>query len=499
MDKHQRKISAAARKLVPGQSLYAHQVRTGAALLSGRNVMLISPMGSGKSLCYQLITYISAKPTLVISPLIALMDDQVEKTRSLGFSAERLHSGVDAAKQWWSISSWTAGKLQILYTSPERLNDERLRQSLLFKPPGLIVVDEAHCISTWGNRFRPAYRQLGTLLQNFTCIPVLAMTASANPNVQQDIVKSLRLSDCVTITVPFTFSNLALSAHQIPQPQNRLEFVAGLAATANNLPMLVFCVTKKQCEWLSLSLLKAGHDVLTYHSGMTQPDRAAVSANFRQSSRSVLVATSAFELGVDKTDIRTVIHFSLPSSLESYVQGVGRAGRDGAAARSILLYSEQDLDTLDALASHLSQTGASPADSAAAAAEIYAYATSKTCRVLFLNRHFFPETALKTSSPCEFCDSCHTRRSSNASQDPMFTPAASALKLWRRNAAAKRKQSAFTILTDREIRRLLTVWPKTLENLAQIAGIRRTVCENFGQELIEVIHKNTNWCASFLR
>jgi len=386
-----------------------------------------------------------------------------------------------------------AGKLRILYTSPERLSDERLRRCLRVRHPGLVVIDEAHCISTWGSRFRPAYRSLGGVLKDFGQTPTLAMTASAKPAVQRDIVQTLDLHDPLSVIVPFTFANLVLSAALTPCPEDRLEFIRDLAAAEDCLPMVVFCVTKKQCLWVSAYLAQNGQRVMTYHGGMTMPDRSSASVAFQQAARAILVATSAYEMGVDKSNIRTVVHFGLPSTLESYAQGVGRAGRDGAESKAVLLYSEHDLDVLDAVAGLQQEKDGSSGDIASAAKNVYDFATTKTCRVAYLNHHFFPATHRGGRRDCGTCDSCQTRRrlmGSGPSQDIALTSVAAALKDWRKSTSRERQQAAFTLLTDREIRRLSTVRPQTELDLEQIAGVRRSVSEKFGREIIAVIREN---------
>jgi len=487
------KIEAMAQSIMAGRSLFDHQRQACAALLSGRNVLLVAPMGSGKSLCYQLPAHLSKKPTLVVSPLIALMDDQAEKSRTLGLCSASLHSGINAAKQWWTISSWMAGKLRILYTSPERLNDERLRKCLRERHPGLVVIDEAHCISTWGSRFRPAYRSLSEVLKDFGKTPILAMTASAKPAVQADIVQTLNLHDPLSVIVPFTFANLSLSAALTRSVDDRLEFIRNLAVCEDRLPMVVFCVTKKQCDWVSSYLSQNRLRVITYHAGMTMSDRSNASAVFQQATRSILVATSAYEMGVDKSNIRTVVHFGLPSSLESYAQGIGRAGRDGTDAKAVLLYSEQDLDVLDAMAGPELDEGRLPCSKTSAAKEGYDFATTKTCRLSFLNAYFFPATHQRIRSVCGNCDNCHSCQrlaGSNPTQDLMFTAVAAALKNWRRTASRNLQQAAFRLLTDQEILRLSTARPQIAHDLDQLAGIRRSVSKNYGREILEVIRKN---------
>lgn len=491
------KIKATAQNFLGGRKLFEHQDQACAALLSGRDVMLVAPMGSGKSLCYQLPTHLSTKPTLVISPLIALMDDQVKKTRSLGLDAAVLHGGIEAYEQWRTISKWMAGTLRVLYTSPERLCDPRLRQCFGVMRPGLIVVDEAHCISTWGSRFRPAYRQLGQMCKAFGPVPLLAMTASAKPAVQLEIVRSLDLCNPVLISAPFVFANLELRAEAVKNGKDRLGILLNLTAHPSSLPLVVFCLTRKQCDWVSAFLLQSGRRVLKYHAGMTRLERSHVTETFRESTSDILVATSAYELGIDKNNIRTVVHLGLPSSLESYVQGVGRAGRDGDEASAILLYDEHDLDVIDAVAGHRHENDNSLDEMASAAAEVYAFAQTKGCRVGFLNGHFFPKVAEEIEA-CGNCDRCRLRnkpKDSCVEESPKHMRAIAALKEWRRKASKERKQKSFKILTDREMHRLCIACPQSEAHLYEVGGVRRSVIENDGREILRIIRASSTFYA----
>jgi ATP-dependent DNA helicase RecQ len=479
------KIEEAAKALLGHTNLFKHQRQACEAILSKQNVLLVAPMGSGKSLCYQLPTFLSAKPTLVVSPLIALMDDQAEKARLFGLTAEALHSGVDSMRQWWTISNWVAGNLNIMFTSPERLSSPHMIGCLKKRKPGLVVIDEAHCISTWGSRFRPVFRQLGAILKSFDDIPVLAMTASAKPDTQIDITQTLRLGDPVSVIVPFELNNISLNATNVSSMTDRLEFILKVARDERHLPMVIFCVTKKQCEFVGSYLSQRGHKVNTYHAGMSASDRSHAATAFQDAYRGILIATSAYEMGVDKSDIRTVIHLSLPTTLESYVQGIGRAGRDGRPASSQLFYSDHDLDLIDALSKRGSDHAESPLDQ-----EIYNYAVTKRCRVSYLNEYFFPDSHLLAEKHCGNCDSCQSQpRQWNlrSNQGGMYSPIAEALKKWRRSLALESGMKAFQILSDREIGRLSVANPKSIFELGKIAGIRRSVLKVHGKAIIAVM------------
>ncbi len=315
------------------------------------------------------------------------------------------------------------------------------------------------------------------------------MTASAKPEVQRDIIRTLCLRDPVPVIVPFSFNNLTVSCISAPPGEERLEIILDLAREPEALPMVVFCATKKQCQLVSALLAQHGHNVLSYHAGMPVNYRADICAKFQQATRCILVATSAYEMGVDKANIRTVVHFGMSGSLESYVQGMGRAGRDGKPAKALLLYSESDFDLLDAIAGVAADADNALQDTAAAAQFVYDFATAKRCRLEFLNSYFFPALGASLSS-CGLCDNCQARRETLQLQpypDPFLTTVARALRHWRTDISRERQVAAFTLLTDREIRRLCTANPQSEEDLQRVAGVRRPVVDAFGGNIIQVI------------
>ncbi|HEX7181938.1 MAG TPA: DNA topoisomerase 3, partial [Thermoanaerobaculia bacterium] len=310
------------------------------AVTEGRDVLLVMPTGAGKSLCYQLPGLARGGTTLVVSPLIALMEDQVAKLRELGLRAERIHSGRDRASSRQACVDYLAGKLDFLFIAPERLSVPGFPEMLAKRKPVLIAVDEAHCISQWGHDFRPDYRMLGQRLPLLRPAPVIGLTATATPVVQDDIATQLGLKSPGRFIHGFRRTNIAVEVAEL-RPSERRDAVRRILAEEGRRPAIVYAPTRKEADALG-DELRSGFPAAGYHAGMSAAARDRVQADFLAGRLEVIVATIAFGMGVDKPDVRTVIHTGLPGSVEGYYQEIGRAGRDGRPSRAILLYSWAD-------------------------------------------------------------------------------------------------------------------------------------------------------------
>jgi RecQ family ATP-dependent DNA helicase len=318
----------------------ANQEAVCLAATEGLDVLLVMPTGAGKSLCYQLPGVVRGGTTLVISPLIALMEDQATKLRQLGLNAARIHSGMDRSDSRAACVAYLNGELDFLFIAPERLRVPGFPEMLARRKPTLIAVDEAHCISQWGHDFRPDYRLLGQHLQSLRPSPIIALTATATPVVQDDIVRQLAMEDASRFIHGFRRHNLAIEAVETPVP-DRSRRIAKLLTEHERRPAIVYAPTRKLSEELAARLGESFH-AAAYHAGMESEDRDRVQRGFLAGELEVVVATTAFGMGIDKADVRTVIHAAMPGTLEGYYQEIGRAGRDGLPSRAILLYSFAD-------------------------------------------------------------------------------------------------------------------------------------------------------------
>ncbi|HKD10123.1 MAG TPA: DNA topoisomerase 3 [Bryobacteraceae bacterium] len=309
-------------------------------VIEGRDVLLVMPTGAGKSLCYQLPGIARGGTTLVISPLIALMEDQYAKLRALGFAVDCIHSGRTREASRKVCVDYLNGRLQFLFVAPERLRVPGFPEMLARRKPSLVAIDEAHCISQWGHDFRPDYRLLGQYVPTLRPAPVIALTATATVTVQHDIRTQLGLDEPASFIHGFRRENIAIEAVEI-SPGQRADLALSLLLESERRPAIVYTPSRKQAE--SVAAMLAGRfPAAAYHAGLDAERRKRVQEDFLSGKTEVVVATIAFGMGIDKPNVRTVIHTALPGSLEAYYQEVGRAGRDGAASRAILMHSYAD-------------------------------------------------------------------------------------------------------------------------------------------------------------
>jgi ATP-dependent DNA helicase RecQ len=320
-----------------------HQEQVCEAAAAGRDVLLVMPTGAGKSLCYQLPALARGGTALVISPLIALMDDQATKLGALGLRVARVHSGMDREASRQACRDYLAGELDFLFIAPERMRVPGFPQMLAKRKPALVAIDEAHCISAWGHDFRPDYRTLGQYLPALRPAPIIALTATATPTVQKDIAVQLDLQQPKVFITGFRRENLAVQAVELSKPQ-RGEFTAELLKDKAARPAIVYAASRKSAEELAETLSRK-FSCKAYHAGLEPSVRERVQRDFLGGKLDVVVATVAFGMGVDKADVRTVVHIALPGSVEAFYQEIGRAGRDGLPSRTVLLYSFADRKT----------------------------------------------------------------------------------------------------------------------------------------------------------
>jgi len=373
-------------------------------VLAGRDTLAVLPTGGGKSVCYQIPALLRPGLGLVVSPLIALMTDQVEALRQQGVAAARLDSGLsmdDRAAVWRAAA---AGELDLLYVSPEGLAQPHLIDRLQDLPLSLIAIDEAHCVSQWGHDFRPDYRTLGRLAEMFPGVPRIAVTATADARTREDILRSLRLEGAAVFVDSFARPNLQLAALR-KESGSRAKTDAAvieLVSARRGRSGVVYCGSRDGCERVAEALRTAGVNAIAYHAGMDPRTRDRLLARFLAEDGAVMVATIAFGMGVDKPDVRFVIHADPPGSLEAYWQEIGRAGRDGEPAEGITLYGPSDIAwTLRRL------EGRPMPDEVKAvqvrkARQLFAMLDGAICRPQAVRRYFGEAAA----EPCGVCDLC---------------------------------------------------------------------------------------------
>jgi ATP-dependent DNA helicase RecQ len=336
-------IRAAARDRFGYDQLRPGQEEAVEAALSGRDTLVVLPTGSGKSAIYQIAATLLDGPTVVVSPLIALQRDQASALESTDAGgATRLDSTIGAGRREEALSDLEEGDLEFVLLAPEQLASDDLVQRLAGAEPSLFVVDEAHCISSWGHDFRPDYLRLGAVVERLGHPVVLALTATAAPPVRDEIVRRLGMRDPVVLVRGFDRPNIHLAVRRFAD--HAAKHAAVLDAVARTPgPGLVYAATRRTTEELAAELAEAGVAASAYHAGMAKSDRTDVQAAFMAGDVPVVVATTAFGMGIDKADVRFVFHYDPPESLDSYYQEVGRAGRDGELAMGVLFYRPEDL------------------------------------------------------------------------------------------------------------------------------------------------------------
>jgi ATP-dependent DNA helicase RecQ len=316
------------------------------ALLDGESALALFPTGAGKSLCYQLPAVLLEGTALVVSPLIALMKDQVDALRARGIAAARLDSSLTVEETQRVYADLREGKLKLLYVAPERLSGEAFLDRLRRVKISLLAIDEAHCISEWGHNFRPEYLRLARVAEELKLKPVLALTATATPDVARDICKAFGIAGERHVQTSFRRKNLHLRITPCAT-REKLALLTKRLASAKVRPAVVYVTFQKTAETVAAHLARAGLAARAYHAGMTAEDRDATQEAFMRGACEVIVATIAFGMGIDKADIRSVIHFNLPKTLENYQQEIGRAGRDGEPALCELLACADDAVPLE--------------------------------------------------------------------------------------------------------------------------------------------------------
>ena len=366
--------------------------------LAGRDSLVVMPTGGGKSLCYQLPALARGGLTLVVSPLIALMKDQVDGLRANGIPAEFLNSSLDNATAAAVERRAQAGRVSLLYVAPERVSMPGFQRLLGTLDLRLIAIDEAHCISEWGHDFRPDYRALSDLRTQFPQTPVMALTATATERVRQDIVEQLGLYDGAQFVSGFDRANLT---YRVQRRSGTWEALLGLLNERRGQSAIVYCFSRKETEELAARLTANGHPTVAYHAGLDPEIRRITQERFIDGDVPIVAATIAFGMGIDKPDIRLVVHYALPKSIEGYYQETGRAGRDGLPSDCVLFFSEGDRARQEYFIQGM--TGDARAVSERQLQQMVDYGRLQTCRRKYLLAYFGETIPGETCGNCDVC------------------------------------------------------------------------------------------------
>ncbi len=385
------------------------------AILDGRDVLGIMPTGAGKSICYQIPALLLDGVTLVVSPLISLMKDQVDSLNAAGIEATYINSSLSASETSKRMRDVAAGHYKLLYIAPERLESEQFRAMIRRLEVPLIAVDEAHCVSQWGHDFRPSYMTIVRLLQDIEPRPVMAaFTATATDVVKDDIVERLKLRDPARVTTGYARSNLAMS---VVRGADKRDFVERYIREHSDQAGIIYASTRREVESVYSFVRGLGVPVGKYHAGLSEEERAETQEAFQRDDLQIIVATNAFGMGIDKSNVRYVIHNNMPKNLEAYYQEAGRAGRDGDPGECVLLFSAQDVVTQKFFIEQSEADEERKRNDYRLLNDMVQYSHTGDCLQLAIVRYFGEENG----QACGTCGNCtDTRESKDVTEEAKF-------------------------------------------------------------------------------
>jgi RecQ family ATP-dependent DNA helicase len=439
--------------------------------LQGKDCLVLMPTGGGKSLCYQVPALILPGVALIISPLLALMKDQVDALIDKGIHAASWNSSTSTEEVEDIIYACRRGTLKLLYVSPERLL-ALTKEFISSVNWSFIAIDEAHCVSVWGHDFRPEYSKIGELRKLLPKIPFIALTATADSITRQDIKKQLQLEDAKEFISSFDRPNLSLDVRTNRSPGKRDEEIKDFVEEHRNMPGIIYCQTRKITETLAIQLKNLGVASSAYHAGMPMKERIRVQDGFLSNRIKVVCATVAFGMGIDKSDIRYVIHYNLPKNMESYYQEIGRAGRDGKPSKTILYYLDKDVELLKRFAIESGQVKINLKKLEL----ITNYIVEAGCRRKYL-LNIFNE---KYSKDCGNCDRCHGNTDTVVIENTNNTNVFEVLSQLRISLSKKNKCHPIQIISDDLLALISSVDAQEPYKIRNVRGMSLKVFSEYG-------------------
>ncbi len=465
------------------------------SLLSGRDTLAVMPTGAGKSLCYQIPALCMEGVTLVISPLISLMQDQVRNLIAMGIRGAYLNSSLTPRQMEKAIANAKQGMYKIIYVAPERLEMPSFIDFACSQNIPFVAVDEAHCISQWGHDFRPSYMQIADFIAKLPKRPVLAaFTATATQMVRSDIIKNLRLREPYSIGLGFDRENLYFGVYS---PIDKTKFVVDYVKSHENKSGIIYCLTRRYVDELAEKLQDNGISALPYHAGLEDSERSFNQNEFIYDKAKVIVATNAFGMGIDKPDVRYVIHYNMPANIEDYYQQAGRAGRDGEPSDCILLYSGKDVRINEYLINKSEENELlDPVDVQKHIAIkleklklMTFYSTSKTTCLRKRILNYFGEAYIPPCDHCSYCVKLSEEQIKKVQVPVLDKELLTVLEEARSNLAKRWGIPAYSVVNDRTLREMAMYRPKTEADLLKIYGIGQVKSQRYGKTFINAIEK----------
>lgn len=477
------------------------------SIINKKDVMAVLPTGGGKSLCFQFPALYLDQLVIVISPLIALMKDQVDNLKKMGIPAGAIYSGQSDQEKIQIFKEIQKGGAYLLYLSPERAQKEGFQNWIKNKKIALFAIDEAHCVSQWGHDFREEYSQLDILKKLRPDIPTLALTASATPMVLADISKQIKLRNPEKRVHGFYRPNLFFQVEICSSDDMKIRLLLSAIKKTPTGRIIIYCGTRKKTEELTTELRRHFDQVGYYHAGLSAQDRVQVQEEFKSNTLRILIATNAFGMGIDQPDVRLVVHFQMPSTIDALYQEMGRAGRDGEPSTCLMLYASKD----KGLQSYFIQSSDAPENIKSARWRnldaLVNYSESSECRHSEILTYYQDSQRITNCGHCDNCKPDSDRRvqiskieikqktklkkKSNtdvieldSDQEQLFVE----LKKWRKQKAAELDVPAFIILSDRSLRQIAFEHPYTFDDLRNIHGIGEDKLERFGADLMLILN-----------